>query len=342
MSIPSTLTDRYVAAAVRTVPDKQRHDIAAELRASIADDIDARSAGGQTREEIERAVLTELGDPEALAAGFTERPLYLIGPRYYLEWWRLLKLLWCIIVPLGALGIALGQLLSGAGIGEVFGSAIVGAFTVALHIGFWVTLVFAILERDPGTSSLERDRAPKSGPWAPWTVDQLPEIRLAGAGVADLVASLVFLGLAAAAVLWDQLVGFVRVEGAPLPILSPALWPGWILGLLVVIGLEVVFAIALFRMRRFTPLLAVVNAALALAVAVPAMILLSRGMLLNPAFFAAVIPPDSAVEVFDILSLITGFSIVVIAGWDIVDGALKTWRASRSGAVTTRSARAGS
>jgi hypothetical protein len=234
------------------------------------------------------------------------------------------------VVPLAALGIALGQALSGAPIGGVIGSALVGAFTVALHIAFWVTLVFAILERSPGKSALERNALTKDGPWSPWTVDQLPEPRPSGLGVADLVLSLVFLGAAAIAVLWDQLIGFVRVDGEPLPLPNPALWPWWIAGLLAVIVLEAVFAVVLFRMRRWTPALAVVNAVLALAVAIPALILLAQGLLLNPEFFAEVIPPDSSGEVFTVLSTITGFGIVVIAGWDILDGVLKTWRTSQA------------
>ena len=38
----STLTDRYVAATLRTLPEKQRPDIEKELRASIADAVDDR------------------------------------------------------------------------------------------------------------------------------------------------------------------------------------------------------------------------------------------------------------------------------------------------------------
>ena len=43
----STLTDRYVDAAMRTVPEKQRPDLSAELRASIDDQIDARVDAGE-------------------------------------------------------------------------------------------------------------------------------------------------------------------------------------------------------------------------------------------------------------------------------------------------------
>lgn len=47
----SELTDRYVAATLRTIPERQRADIEAELRGSIADAIDARSEMGEDTTE---------------------------------------------------------------------------------------------------------------------------------------------------------------------------------------------------------------------------------------------------------------------------------------------------
>ncbi|GAA1961537.1 permease prefix domain 1-containing protein [Microbacterium deminutum] len=325
MNGSTTLTDRYIAAAMRTVPEQQRADLAAELRASIDDQIDARVEQGESRDAAERVVLTEFGDPDVLAAGYTDRRLYLIGPRLYLVWWRLLKLLLCIVLPLGVAGITLGQLIAGASIGAVIGSAVVGALSIAVHLCFWVTLVFALLER--AGSGRPRGALPE------WSLDHLPEPRPVGVGVADLVVTLVFLAAAAVAVLWDQLIGFVRIDGAPLPILSPGLWPWWIAGLLALIVAEAIFAVVLFRTRRWTKELAFANALIALSGAVPALYLLSQNALLNEAFFTTVIPEDSAAEVYSIVSILTGFAIVVIAGWNIVDGIVKTWRMSRSAAA---------
>lgn len=82
----ATLTDRYISAATRTVPEKQRPELAADLRERIADQLDARRESGVSDAAAERSVLTELGDPEALAAAYIDRPLQLIGPRSYLTW----------------------------------------------------------------------------------------------------------------------------------------------------------------------------------------------------------------------------------------------------------------
>jgi len=334
------LIDRYVYAATRSVPERQRRDVADELRASIHDQIDDRAASGEDLRTAERAVLLELGDPDKLAAGFSDRPAYLIGPRYYFEWWRLLKLLLWIVVPIAALGIALGQVLSGAGVGDIFAGATVGALAVALHVCFWTTLVFAILERSPDVAA-RADRGVRGTPWPQWTLEQLPDPRPAGLGVGDLVASLVFLGIAAIAAVWDQLVGFVRTDSAPLPVLNPDLWPWGIAFLLVLIAAEAIFAVVLHRARRWTFALAVTNAVLALAFAAPALLLLLQGELLNPAFFVEVIPADSSAEVFRVTAVVTGCAIIGIAGWDIVDGGLKAWRSRRITASDSPSGRRG-
>ena len=49
--------------------------------------------------------------------------------------------------PFAAFGVALGQTLAGASIGEVIGSTVAGVIGVIVHLCFWMTLVFAILER---------------------------------------------------------------------------------------------------------------------------------------------------------------------------------------------------
>ena len=87
----ASLTDRYVTATVRDLDDDQRAEVERELRTTIEDMIDGRlEAGAPSRPEAERAVLAELGDPVRLAAGYSGRPLYLIGPSVYPQWRRLM------------------------------------------------------------------------------------------------------------------------------------------------------------------------------------------------------------------------------------------------------------
>src|SRR5262245_8394752 len=100
MTTTNTLTDRYVEATLRRVPAEKRPDIDKELRASIADAVDDRIEAGADRSEAEAAVLTELGDPARLAAGYADRPLYLIGPELFLDYVRFLRVLIITVVPI--------------------------------------------------------------------------------------------------------------------------------------------------------------------------------------------------------------------------------------------------
>lgn len=318
----ATLTERYISATIRSLEPGMRNDIRAELEASIADAIEARVAQGEAAQEAERRVLAELGDPGILAAGYADRPLRLIGPKYYLAWWRLLKLLlW--IVPLCVAGaMALGLLVSGQDVGESIVQSLSVGLQVIVHVGFWTTLVFVVLERTGADTGVK------------WDVDHLPEIPEDGAGRSELIASLVFLGIAAGAVVWDLVRGFFPTGGEPIPILSPGLWPWWIGVLFALIIIEAVFAVALFRLRRWTTAMAVLNTVLALAFAAWALILLLRGELVNPEFlsFVAVAGGDGFAAgnaqaagnggIFRILAVLLGCGIAAGIGWDIVDG----WR----------------
>jgi hypothetical protein len=321
----ATLTERYVEAAMRSVPEKQRPDLAAELRASIDDQIDAHVDAGESPDAAERAVLTDLGDPEKLAADYIDRPLHLIGPRYYLAWWRLTKLLWAIVPVCAAFGVALGQVLSGAPVGTVLASVVSVVLSVIVHVGFWTTLVFFLVER----SSAGRDGEFLSS----WTPDQLPETKEAGAGLADLVASLVVLALAAGALLWDRFLGtaFLAGEGW-MSFLHPGLWPWWAGALFVLLALEALLAIWVYAQGRWSTASATANLLLNAAIVVPAVWLLTQQLLINPAFFEALIPDDAA-TVATIIATLIGFGAVAVAAWDSIDAVRKARRGRRPGAL---------
>lgn len=315
----ATLTERYIAAAVASIPPASRDDVQAELDVSIADAIDARIEQGEEPAAAERAVLNDLGDPGILAAGYADRPLHLIGPRFYLPWWRLLKLLWAIVPAAAMGGVALGSVLAGAPVGEVIGSSISVGLATAVHLAFWVTIVFVVLERTGSASSLPH-----------WTIDRLPESPSKGVGRADMIASLVFLAAGAGALLWDQFRGFVFHGGETLPALNPELWPWWITGLLAVLAAEAALAIAVYLSGGWNVGFAVINAAIAIAFAVPAIALLATAQLVNPEVIAIAFT-DKGVDADTLrtLTIITGAAIAGVATWDVIDGWLKTIRNNR-------------
>lgn len=318
MTTTFTLAERYISATIRSLRPDAQADVRAELEASIADAIEARVEQGEAPESAERAVLTELGDPGILAAGYADRPLYLIGPRFYLTWSRLLKLLLIIVPACAAFGIAIAKLIEGATVGEVVGAIVAVTISVVVHVCFWVTLVFVVLERT-GADTGEK-----------WDVDQLPTPTENGAARSDMIASLVFVGIVIGAVLWDTTRGFFPTGADPIPVLNPELWPWGMTLLFGIMIADALLAVAVYVRRRWTVGLAVVNTALSIAFGVWAVALLVQGELLNPEFVQFVFV-DNGVEgdTLRVLAVVTGVGIVAVQVWAIIDGWMKTWRARR-------------
>lgn len=321
----TSLTDRYIWAAVRTVPEAQRSGLEPEIREMIEESIDVRLAAGDDPASAERATLTGLGDPERLAADYVDRPLVLVGPRYYLEWLRLLKTIAFISVPIAAAAVFVVQLFTTGSVGGAIGSAAATAISVTVHVGFWTTLLFVILER---TGSTEAGME--------WTVDRLPELPDGSRDGrrSELVASLVFLAVFAGLILWQQMRPAVRAEdGSGIPLLDPALWTSWLPWFLGLIVAEAFFATWIFR-RGWSWSSAAVNLVLGVAFTVPALQLWAAGDLLNPAFLDATgWEPGVATEGWTVSTIVTA-SVLVLAVWDVADGFLKAGRAS--GAASPR------
>jgi len=315
----TSLADRYISATINELPADLHDEVRPELQASIADAVEARMAQGEDRETAERAVLTELGDPAVLAAGYADRPLQLIGPRYYLPWLRLLKRLLMIIPPIIFVIVAFVQVLASGDIGTVMAEGITVTLTTALHICFWVTLAFAIMERTGADTGLT------------WDVDQLPELRQEHPGRADLIASLVFLGLVLVALGWDQLSGFIRVGGDSIPMLNPELWPWTMSIFLGLIVLEIVFAIVLYVRGGWNVTMALLNTLLNLAMFSFFITLLVRGELVSAEFLNLAVENGVDDDSLFTLALMFGFGVGVIAIWDTIDGSVKTYRASSAG-----------
>lgn len=315
----ATLTDRYVHAVLRALAPQQRDGIERELRATIADDIDARVESGAATTDAERAALRDLGHPARLAAGYANRSLTLIGPALYVDYIRLLKLLLAIVLPVAALGIGVANVIDGAGVGEIIGAVVGTTLSIGVHLCFWVTLVFAVLER--------------TGVKAPLTEfdpDTLPDLPGPGrVGWTEMFFSVSFLALFAVAIVLQQFLSvFEDAAGRPIPVLEPALWSFWVPWFLGVILLEMVFAVVLSRTGRWTWPLAIANIVLGAAFTIPGVWLLIEGRLFDDAYFAefggeAWIQPGAPTVVISALVVI-GFAV-----WDAVDGIVKTTRADR-------------
>ena len=316
----TTLTDRYVWAVLRAVPQGKRTDLEPEIRALVADAVDAH-AGHASPEAAERAALAELGDPDELAAQYTDKTRFLIGPRLYPEWERLLLLLLPIVVPIAGIAFGAVQWATGKPVGEAIVGGLGVAFNVAVQLTFWFTLVFAIAERTGAAV------APLTG--HPWSPDQLPELpapdRLT---FGEAIASVAFAVFVIVAIAWAQLATPITIEGTSYPLFDPTTWAWWLWYVLGIMVAEIVFAIALYLRGRWTWGFATVNAVLGAALAIPAVYLISENLLFNDELVAA-IDAQTTTAWFSTSMAITVLAIVLVTVIDAVDGFRKAWRTSR-------------
>jgi hypothetical protein len=327
----STLTDRYVWAVLRAVPAGKRRDLEPEIRALVLDTADAHVDAGSP-EAAERAALLELGDPDVLAGRYVDRTRFLIGPRFYTEWQRLLSILVSIVVPIITIVVGATRWYSGAPIGDVILASIGAGFGVAVQIVFWVTVGFATAERTAGR---------EYEPAREWTPDQLPAVPATERmGPADVIATIVANVFVILAIVWVQTSSPIVIEGTSYPLFDPALWSFWLPYFIVIAGLEIVFSIALYLRGRWTWGMAVVNAALAAAFAIPALWLLQNGLLFNPALVDRIVEETSQVAdgAWFLPSVaITGIVIAAITAWDAFDGFRKAYHNSRPAPLATAS-----
>lgn len=247
-----TLTDHYVVATLAHVPAKQRADVETDLRAAIADAIDARLASGDAKDpahhdkDVEMAVLNEMGDPARLAANYAGHPLTLIGPQVYLAWKRLTTLLLWIVLPIVAVLVPIGMWL-GDDADTVFayvGTTVGATLTVGVHLVFWVTLVFAVMERS-GTSAEEW-----SEPWSVARLEESADVRVSGVETAVAVGAL---AVTAAFIIWQEVWPWATSSsGEGLPVINSDLWAFILPALLVVMAIEAIAAIARQVRGRWT------------------------------------------------------------------------------------------
>jgi MFS family permease len=226
-------------------------------------------------------VLTKLGDPARLAAGYADRPLHLIGPALFLDYVRLLRTLLIIVVPIVAVVSAVTQSWRGTAVLDLVREVTGATILTGVNLAFWVTRVFAVLERRSGI------KQPLTGQWMP---DRLPEPREHRPRFGELIVEAVgAVVVVAALALAPSLSPKRDVEGNPINVLDPSLWDSGIAYVfmgLVVSGL--VASIASYYQGRWTPTPRTIVAAL-LEIAGPAVLIwiAVNDRILNPAFVEA-------------------------------------------------------
>lgn len=166
--------DLYIHEVTRRLPENTREDIALELRSTIEDMLPNEPTEAQVK-----AVLAELGNPSVMAHNYLDRPMHLIGPKYFDIYINLLKLILPIAMTITLIASVADALVSAKGDEEiitvilnVFGIAIWKLLSTAMQTAFWLTLVFAVIE----WTDKSRDQAPLTMSMKKWTPEDLKNV----------------------------------------------------------------------------------------------------------------------------------------------------------------------
>lgn len=278
-----SLIEIYIQEVTRRLPEKSRSDIGLELSSTIEDMLPEN----YTEEDV-KAVLSKLGHPAILANGYRERPMYLIGPRYYDTYISLLKMVIPIAITVAVIflmveyfvhipknedivTIVISLLTKGIG----------GMVDVALQVFFWLTLVFAIIER----VNNDKGEDPLSLGLTKWTPDELKNIAYIPKKkeITKLEVFFSFLWIAIWATLYfyaNQLLGVYEKGIDGLQHVTAALNQDVLLHYwIIVVGLiclEIILALLKFIKGQWTYKLAIYNTVVQLIAALVFIIIISN------------------------------------------------------------------
>jgi len=145
------LIDTYVSEVGRHLPQKTRTDIEAEIRSALQDMLDehARRTGKPVDDDMSIEILQAYGSPEKVAASY-QPERYIIGPRLYPAYIKVVQIVLPImgVLALLGLGFSLGRAdMKTGSIFEAIGQAFGGFFGSMISVLGSITLIFAILER---------------------------------------------------------------------------------------------------------------------------------------------------------------------------------------------------
>ncbi|MDZ5607133.1 hypothetical protein U2I54_08470 [Bacillus pseudomycoides] len=285
------LIDIYIQEVTRRLPEKNREDIALELRSTIEDML----LDNYSEENI-KVVLETLGNPAILASKYRDRPMHLIGPHYFETYVTLLKM----IVPITAT-ISLISLIAKYFIGyhgeeavinviiDIIGFGIWRIIEVGMQVFFWLTLVFALIERVDHSKGSH----PFTTRFTKWTADDLKNISYIPKKKAitkcEVFGSLLWTAIWATVYFYaNHLVGMYRGSTHGLDFVTSAfnqdvLLQYWPL-VLVVIVLEIALSIYKLMKRQWTKGIAIFNTALQLIGTIVFIVIVTNPNVMNQDF----------------------------------------------------------
>ncbi|KAF0822146.1 hypothetical protein V7200_19260 [Cytobacillus firmus] len=327
------LIEVYIQEVTRRLPEKSRADIALELQSTIGDMLP-----DDYNEEDVKDVLSKLGSPAALAAGYRDQPMHLIGPRYFDVYVSLLKMILPIAAAISLISLAAEFIFNFNrdetiinAILELTGYGIWRLMEVAVQVFFWLTIVFAVIERmDKG-----KEQHPLSPSLKPWTPEDLKSItyipKKRAISKFEVFGSLMWTAIWATLYFYaDRLMGVYMGGGEGLEFKIPAVNQDVLLGywpiVVVIIALEAGLALYKLIIGQWTKRMAIFNTILELFATIVFIFILLNPNLLQQEFviYMTDLFSISAAQLKSWLLSSIIIIFIIYAGISIYDGIRKS------------------
>ncbi|MDP3130321.1 MAG: hypothetical protein Q8N15_03180, partial [Bacillota bacterium] len=162
------LIELYVYDVTRRLPENTRAEVAKELNANIGDMLPEQPAEADIVK-----VLTTLGEPRELAAGYRTTQRYLISPKWMDEYLMVLKIVLIVLAAISLVFTLIETLTDPQAttvigmIAEVFGTTFSEVISSLFHGFTLVTLIFVAIDRFGSKCDKE--------PWSPKSLPELPK-----------------------------------------------------------------------------------------------------------------------------------------------------------------------
>jgi len=259
------LIELYIQEVTRRLPEKSGEDIAQELRSTIEDMLPE----DYTEQDV-KAVLKKLGNPAVLASGYLDRPMHLIGPQFFGIYLQLLKWILPLALTITLITFFVEKIVTFSGDQAVLnvilaavGEGIVRVLGTGMQVFFWLTAVFAILERAD-----IKDHKPLGTWFKEWTPDDLKKITALPKEKA--IPNIEVFGRLFWTVIWvifyfnaSSIIGRYEKGQDGLVFVTPSLnqevldayWPI----VIIAIGMEIAIGLYKWTVKQWTKKLAIVN-----------------------------------------------------------------------------------
>lgn len=326
------LIDAYIHEVTKRISKMKRDDVRLKLKSTIEEMLPEDYSEADVKE-----ALIKLGNPIDVAAGYRDSPRFLIGPQIFDTYIRTIKLIvpWAVLITVIVHVVENIVLYNGEDallsmVINAISITIANVITVILHVLFWITVSFIIIERSGSDIPIPFIKKQK-----PWTPDDLSNTKVIPKdktiSLPDIIFSLI--GIIVFSFVYfnaNHLLGiYSSHDRGGLKFVMPIFNQNVLLSFapIVLICIALSIALALFKLKagQWTFLIAVLNAVLQCIGTIVFILMVNRPDFIHSAaipYIAAITETTSAKVLFaiDRILLVTIAIAIIANAYDIYSG----------------------